>query len=53
MPPSPWPDVAARAIWVASGAAVLVLAWCLTDSTPWLVNLLIPAGAWIALRGLA
>ncbi len=41
-----------RALWVIGGAALLGLAWWLPDGKPWLVNILIPAGAWTVLRGL-
>jgi hypothetical protein len=44
-----WP----RALWLGCGSVMLGLAWWLPRDMPWLVNMLIPAGAWTILRGLA
>ncbi len=42
-----------RVLWVISGILVLALAWFFSKSNGLsLVNLAIPAGAWLVMRGL-
>ncbi|MES2258223.1 MAG: hypothetical protein V4724_06875 [Pseudomonadota bacterium] len=41
-----------RAPWLLAGGALILLAWRLYGTAPGIANLLIPAGAWLVLRGL-
>ena len=46
------PEARARLAWVAAGAALVLAAWAFQAAAgPW-INLAIPAGAWMIMRGL-